>query len=167
MHKRERDLIDNFTFTTKLDHNFTIGEIMIEEVKYSINKLRNTTSRGPDGLDARFVKFVCDEIAEPLTHIYNLSIRTGTFPNRLKEASVIPIFKDGDMTDPNNYRPISLLNVLSKILEQSVNTRLTKFLETTGFYSDRQFGFRRGRGAHDALRTVNDYVTEHIDANNK
>ena len=89
------------------------------------------------------------------------------FPTRLKEASVIPIFKDGDMTDPNNYRPISLLNVLSKILEQCVNSRLTSFLETTGFYSDRQFGFRRGRGTHDALKTINDYITEHIDANDK
>lgn len=169
MHKREQDLIDKFSLVehTDADHIFAIGDITTDEIKNCIKNLRKTASKGPDGLDARFLNSVCDEIAAPLAHIYSLSIRTGTFPTRLKEASVVPIFKDGDMTDPNNYRPISLLNVLSKILEQCINSRLTKFLETTGFYSDRQFGFRKGRGTHDALKTINDYITEHIDANDK
>ncbi len=70
----------------------------------------------------------------------------GLFPNELKTANVIPIFKKGDKNDLNNYRPISLLPVLSKVYEKVSNKQLTSVID-----NDNQFGFRQGHSTEDAV----------------
>ena len=73
---------------------------------------------GPDGLSARILKECAEEIATPLTKICHLSFQQGKFPTVWKRAHVTPFHKKGDRRDPNNYRPISLLPICSKILER-------------------------------------------------
>jgi hypothetical protein len=68
------------------------------------------------------VKFVGNEIALPLSHIFDLSLASGDFPTKLKLCRVIPIFKAGNILECDNYRPISLLNSVSKILEKLLPT---------------------------------------------
>jgi len=91
----------------------------------------------------RFVKL--------LLPIINETVTNGVFPDALKIARVIPIFKKGDKTNLNNYRPISLLPVLSKVLEKVLNKQLTNKLDELHLIDDNQYGFRTGHGTEDAV----------------
>jgi len=81
-------------------------------------------SAGPDGLDPYFLKIAAEHIAEPLTHIFNLTIETGLIPSVWKSAYVTPLLKGGDRSNPNNYRPISKLSALAKVLEELISEEL-------------------------------------------
>ncbi len=74
------------------------------------------------------IKFIGDEIAAPLAHIFNISLREGVFPEKLKLCRVIPIFKAGNPLECDNYRPISLLSSISKVLEKIVAQKLIAHL---------------------------------------
>ncbi len=79
--------------------------------------------------------------ARLVTNLINKSIDEGVFPDSLKSAKVIPIFKKGDRLNLNNYRPISLLPVLSKVFKKVINSQLNVVIDN-GFIDDNQFGFR-------------------------
>ena len=70
-------------------------------------------------IPARLIRDAADFIARPLSHIFNLSLRTGKVPNSLKVAKVTPIYKKGDKENPGNYRPISVLPLFAKVLEKN------------------------------------------------
>ena len=83
------------------------------------------------------------EINEPLKHLFNLSLENGIFPEKMKIAKVIPLFKNGDPENITNYHPISVLPCFSKVLERIMYNRLYKYLcEKTLLYS-KQFGFQK------------------------
>ncbi len=84
-------------------------------------------------LDTAFIKQHSSSIIKPLTHLINLSITSGQFPDQLKKAVVTPIFKAGDTDQTCNYRPISILPALSKVLEKVVTEQLVDHLESN-FY---------------------------------
>jgi hypothetical protein len=96
------------------------------------------------GLSLHFLKQFIHILANPLAHVFSLSLQNGYVPAQLKIAQVIPIFKSGDPQLIDNYRPISLLNNFSKILEKVVSLRLTNFLETNNLFSNFHFGFPQG-----------------------
>ena len=87
-----------------------------------------------DGIPTKVLKSTSDNVICILTHIFNLSLRSGIFLNEFKLAKVIPIFKKGARHDVNNYRPISLLPVFSKILEKLVYRHLLSFLSMQNFF---------------------------------
>ncbi len=82
-----------------------------------------------DGISSKLLKVISYEIESPLANIFSLSLSTGTFPEKLKSTRVIPIHKSGYTTNCDNYRPISLVNAFSKILEKIVSTKLTNHLQ--------------------------------------
>jgi len=88
-----------------------------DEILKIITKLKNNKCPGTDCLTPKLLKSVAGEISNPLSYLLNLSFATGTVPSALKLAKVIPVYKKGDKHLVNNYRPISLLNILEKILE--------------------------------------------------
>jgi len=94
-----------------------------------VKSLQAKNSLDIDGISTKLLQKICTEISAPLSHIFNLSIQSGIFPSKLKTSRVVPIFKSGDATNMTNYRPISLLSALSKILEQIVATQLVEILE--------------------------------------
>ena len=96
--------------------NATISKYLCE--------LSASRSTGIDGINARLIKDANLELTTPITHIMNLSIEHGIFPDAWKLARVTPLFKDGDKGDLNNYRPISVLPVLGKILEKIIHSDL-------------------------------------------
>ena len=108
---------------------FSIKNITLLEVVEYLNKLDASKSAGLDGIGPRILKIATPVIAKSICHIINLSIMTGTFPSILKQARVIPIFKSGDKEDPGNYRPISILPTLSKIIEKHVAKQCLDYLE--------------------------------------
>ena len=81
------------------------------------------------GLSMNIVKHIITSVIKPLTYIFNTSFKTGVFPDKLKMAKVIPVFKSGIIEDCFNYRPISLLPQFSKIVEKHLNSRLTGFID--------------------------------------
>jgi len=93
-----------------------------------------------------------------LIELINETLESNTFPDALKVAKVIPIFKKGDTTNLNNYRPISLLPVLSKVLEKVINKQLTKKLDELHLIDDNQYGFRSGHSTEDAVIKFIDYI---------
>ena len=92
----------------------------------------------------------------PLHYIFNLSLKTGIVSIQFKIAKVIPIFKTGDRTSMDNYRPISLLSTFSKILEKLVAARLLSYLNQNGTLSKWQFGFHSGHSTvHPMVHFLN------------
>ena len=96
---------------------------------------------GWDNVTAKVVKSTHLIINGVLTYIINLSLTQGIFPRELKIASVIPIHKGGDEMLMNNYRPISILSVFSKIFERIIYKRVVSFLESNKILYELQFGF--------------------------
>ena len=114
-----------------------------EEVMDFLCSLDIKKSHGYDNLPARLLIDAASFICKPLTYIFNLSLKTGTFPEALKVAKVTPIYKKGPKTDPGNYRPISVLPIIGKVFEKVVNNRLVEFLELNNILSKDQYGFRK------------------------
>lgn len=112
-------------------------------------------SAGYDGVRAYVVFHVKDLIVAPLTHIINCIISTARYPKALKVARVVPIYKDGNTANPSNYRPISVLPVLNKVVEKVLVKQMEQYLEANHLISDNQFGFRRRHSTgHAILRVV-------------
>ena len=103
------------------------------------------------------------EISIPLEKLINLSFETGIFPDTLKLASIIPVFKKGDLLQCNNYRPISLTSHISKIMEKLVHQRLYLFLESNKVLYDKQFGFRNKHSTTHALIEITEKFREALD----
>ena len=112
------------------------------EVISVVNGCKSKTSTDCDYIDFRLIKSVITSIVKPITHIFNLSFQTGTFPEKMKIPKVIPLYKSGSKNDFNNYRPISLLPQLSKILEKLYSNRLNTFTKTCDILKPCQYGFR-------------------------
>lgn len=136
------------------------------EIITIINSLKIESAPGLDGITPLLLKNTKNIIAEPLAHIFNLSITNGCFPEAWKTSSITPIHKDGPRSCPENYRPISLLSILSKILERIVNNRLVKFIESRNLLSPRQFGFRHYKSTEDAVVLLSDLVSQYLDSGN-
>ena len=106
----------------------------------------------------------CSPVIEKyLSEAFNMSISKRKFPEFLKLAKVVPIFKKGDKTSPQNYRPISLLCSISKIFEKLLYNRMVQFFVNRKLFASEQFGLRKKRSCVHAISTVTDYIREKID----
>lgn len=137
------------------------------EVRNIINSLKSNSAPGWDQISTSFLKTFSPFLVEPICFICNLSFETGIFPNLFKKANVCPVYKSGDRLDPSNYRPISLLSSLSKIIEKVVNTRLMSYLEKKGRIVDNQYGFRQGKSTEDAVLRLTSLATSYLDKGEK
>ena len=124
------------------------------EILRHINRLPSKNSSGYDGISNRFLKSVKHAIITPLTKIFNLSISTGEFPENMKLAEVIPLFKKGALDIMENYRPISLLITLSKLLEKSIYKRLYNFINKNNIFYNKQYGFRSNHSCEQAIQDL-------------
>ena len=104
-----------------------------------------------------------DHICTPLQHIFNLSFSTGQHPDILKISKTIPIYKKGSRLSVSNYRPISLLSNLNKILEKLVHNRVYKFLEDFQCIYSLQFGFRKKHSTNHALIDITETIRQALD----
>ena len=127
-----------------------------------LGSLKVGKSTGLDGIAARFLKDGASQLAGPLCHIVNLSITSEVVPARMKEARVTPLFKKGSRLDCGNYRPVSILNVLSKILERAVHGQLVSYLTKKRVLSESQSGFRPGFSTDTCLVGLTDFVRREL-----
>ena len=110
--------------------------------------------------------FIYEVLAEPLSVIFsffNESVKSGIFPDDLKKARVTPIFKKGDRSNIENFRPISNLPFLAKVLEKLMLTRLNSFITQKCILSPRQFGFKSGSCTSDAILEFLDQIYKSLD----
>ena len=123
-----------------------------------VKTFKSKTSTGYDEISMKLIKQIIYSIASPLEYIFNLSLQKGTCPDMLKIAKVIPIHKTDDKTQINNYRPISLLPAISKILEKIVYKRLLSFLTINNILNLSQFGFRKNSSTDSAIIQLLDNI---------
>ena len=128
------------------DHTFVFSFFTTENLIDMVKKIENKNSRDLDGISNNFLKQIICEIAEPLTHVLNLSLKTGVIPHQLKRAKVVPIFKlnksaNNEHLNPLFYRPISLLPIFSKILEKKEADSLVKYLDDFNLIYKQQYGY--------------------------
>ena len=131
-----------------------------------MDKISSNKASGYDGLSVRVLKKIIPVFANPLCKLLNLSISTNSFPNHWKMAKVTPLYKGGAQNDINNYRPISVLPVLSKILEKHVASSLSKFVRKNNLLYELQSAFRRGHSTETALIRLTGQILMNMDNDN-
>ena len=146
----------------KFLQSFVLLDTDESEVEKLILGLKDDCAVGWDNISNVILKKFRHILGPPLTHIFGICLAKGIFPNCLKKAVVIPIFKSGSKSLVNNYRPISLLPAISKILEKIINNRLINYLEKKSLLSNMQFGFRPKLSAPDAVFHLTEYVTQEL-----
>ena len=126
-------------------------------VNTELSTLNPNKSYGIDGIKARFLKDASSEIKGPITHIINLSIDTNKVPTEFKYARVKPLFKKGNRNLVENYRPVSILSVVSKILEKAIYVQFEKYLNDHNLLYSQQSGFRSMHSTDTCLIDLMDY----------
>lgn len=134
------------------------------ELKIVLKQLKPKNSTDTWCLSAKLIKILSDELLGPLSSLINETFETGIFPDELKIAKVIPLHKKGDICDVQNYRPISLLPIFSKIYEKIMYLRLMKHVNKYNLINERQFGFRRNKSTNDALAHMIKLILTGLDA---
>ena len=150
------DEFTNYRIFLKNRVNTTIflNEIESNEIDTIIHNLNPNKS---SDMSPRILKLFRGQISPVLSTLFNNCMYSGVFPDILKIARVIPLYKSGDRNDITNYRPISLLPVVSKIFEKLIHKRLISFLDKNNVIYHKQFGFRR---RHSTIHALNTAVTQ-------
>ena len=136
-----------------------------EEIIQLVTNAKSKKSKGHDDLpvDMCLVKKIIPYIVTPLKHIFNTSLQKGIFPDSVKKACVIPLFKSGDVKEFSNYRPVSLLPQFSIFLERVFHKRLMSFLDKNNVLYKSQYGFRKNMSTSLAILELVEEITNAID----
>ncbi|KAI5750926.1 hypothetical protein M8J77_002520 [Diaphorina citri] len=145
------------------DATFNFVEVSESDVSKAVLSIKSKAS-GYDGVDGKMVKLVLAQLLPILTHIFNESLSTGVFPFEWKSANVVPLQKVSSPSSCNDYRPISLLPILSKALEKLAIWQIMEFVESQSKLDLFQSGFRRRHSTATALVKVTDDVRLSLDA---
>ena len=125
-----------------ISSEFQFDLITEDDIKKEIKSLKPKASAGCDGISLNMLKLIAPHITKSLTLIVNQSLFTGIFPEKLKIAKVIPLFKKDDKLLMDNYRPVSLLTSISKIFEKVAHRQLTNYFTHNKLFYKSQYGFR-------------------------
>ena len=120
-------------------------------IKQFLSNLKVNKSTGLDNIGPRILKMSANVITPSLLFIVNKSISSGQFPSAWKEATVKPLFKSGSKDDINNYRPISILPTISKLIEKWVEKQFSQYLTDFKLLHKSQSGFRPKHSTESAL----------------
>ena len=137
---------------------FKFKEVTAMEILTVIKILRSSTASGHDNIPISFIKGGAQELASPLAMLINACLQQPIFPDAEKLANVTPIYKTGDRSSMDNYRPISVLPVLEMVFERVVHRQLCNYLQEHCLLSPNQFGFRKGRSTQHAVSYFSDYI---------
>ena len=139
----------------KNECNLFLSPVLEEDIISTVNACKSKTSCDHNNIDMVIVKQVINYIAKPLAHVCSKSFECGVFPDNMKVAKVVPLFKAGDR---------SLLSQFSKILEKLFNERLDKFIDKIQLLNNCQYGFRSRMSTSHALLDLVEEITSSIDA---
>ena len=160
--KNVQSMTDPLSYIDPNEHSMSIPTIHSNEIKSIISKLNNSAP-GYDNIPPKIGKLFATQYIDPLTYLITKSIKQGVFPNELKLAKVVLIFKTGDEQLVQNYRPISVLPFMSKIYEKIVANYPIDFLESQDLLYKYQFGFRKSHSTSHAIIPLIDRVSQALD----
>ena len=148
----------------QLKEIMTLSPVTENNIEQIILNLKNVGA-GVDGINSKIFKNSYKPILSKLTYFFNLCLSTATFPKALKIAVVKPIFKNGDKHLLCNYRPISILPFMSKILEKVIYNQLSSYIINSNILTSRQFGFRNGHSTYMPIMLIQDLITNAFERN--
>lgn len=154
--------IYSYIFPTHSDSLF-LAPTSEKEITHIINALKNTCAPGDDDIRPVPIKAAVEFIIGPLTYICNRMLITGVFPEKMSIARVTIIFKGGNKTDFNNYRPISVLPLFSKIAERVIYKRISSFFTTKNVICKQQYGFQTGKSTETALLNIKEKIISNFE----
>ena len=134
-------------------------------VRRSSQKLSPRKAVGIDKISSQLLRIAAPVIAPVVVRLINFSFSSGSFPSRWKTAKVSPLYKNGDSRDVQNFRPISVLPVLSKVIERHVHDSLSSYLTENNLIYPRQSGFRKNHSTDTALIQIIDELLFNLDKN--
>ena len=144
-------------------NTFAIYDTNRYEILEEIKNLNNKKPTGHDGISSKMVKFSAPVLADHLALFFNICFEKECFPNFLKIAKILPLYKNGDKTEPDNYRPISLLSCISKLFEKLIFKRISNFAAKNNLIDKHQFGFRSNHFCTHAILSITNFFRESID----
>ena len=129
-------------------------------IKKVITNLNSSKASGPDCIPMVVLKNCEPEVSHILPKLFNMCLKESCFPDSWEVSSVVPVFKNvGERCTAKNYRPVSFLSVVSKVLEKLVNNRIVDHPDNCALFSDFQYGFRSARSTADLLTVVSDRIS--------
>ena len=146
-------------------NSFFLQPISVEEVLHELRNLDPSKSTRSDNPPVKYIKLAAGVIAPTLTNLFNHCITTSTFPKSLKISEIIPLFKQGDIYSCNNYRPISLISIFSKIFEKCIYKQLVSYFNKNNVFYKSQFGFRENYSTELAVAQVCNEIIENLENN--
>lgn len=158
------DTINKWDNLERVHNDLVLTAVDINEVIDTINKLESNKSCGYDGITVKCVKICKEILAPPLTRLINICFQSGKYPDVLKIQKITPIFKNGEKTKLENYRPISVLPIFNKIIEKIIFERIYNFLESENFFYNKQFGFRPKMSTSTAAVELMNMIIENIES---
>lgn len=144
-------------------NSFFFKFVTPEDILLIIRLLKNTNSTGCDDVSTKVIKYVAEILAPILSHLINLCVKDGIFPEALKTSIIKPLFKKDDREDIGCYRPIALVSVLSKIIEKVIYNNLYTYFEKYKIFAEEQKGFRRNKSINVAIYELLYRVSTNVD----
>ena len=142
---------------------FQFTRVKESDVLKILKNLNTSKAAGIDNLPPKMLKDAAEDLSAPLCSLINKSLQESLFPTSEKCEQIIPVFKSGDPAILDNYRPITVVPVLSKVIEKIIYNQLSQYLESNGLLCSRQFGFRHGRSTQHAVTLLSEEVRQNID----
>ena len=144
---------------------FKFRRIELREVRNDLCRIKKGKAVGNDNLPPNLVYDRAEEISSPLCYLANMSLQQSLFPTAEKCGKITPIFQSDCRGSFDNYRPISVLPIFSKVLERLVHRQIYEYLESKKLLNQNQYGFHRGRCTIQAI-TLSDHIRMHMDKGN-
>ena len=154
----EYEPIDARTFN---NDNLNLLQVSTDEVYRVLLDLDCTKATGPDNIPASFLRSCAHTLCDSLALLFNLSLRSGVLPSEWKKANIVPVFKKGDKRSVKNYRPVSLLSIVSKCLERLIFNKIYPVLDQD--ININQHGFRKGYSTTTQLLEFYDKLQSYLD----
>ena len=145
---------------------FSLGNVTVGQMSKILHSMSSSKATGLEEIPAKYLKDGSSVISKLLTHIINLSITTGSIPDELKMARIVPLYKKNSKTHVWNYRPISVLSVISKVFEKVVFMQLSDYLSENRLLYEFQSGFRSSYSTDTCLIHLTDYIKLENDKGN-
>ncbi|XP_050509197.1 uncharacterized protein LOC114345645 [Diabrotica virgifera virgifera] len=147
--------------------SFCFRPVVEDEISQIIKSLNNSNCKDVHEINSKILKETHQIVLTPFTHLINLILSTGVFPEALKYSKVLPIYKKGDSSKADNYRPISIVSTFGKVIEKVIKQQLYSYFESKSYFSNSQYGFRSARSTTNAVYNIVSEVIEGLERGNR
>lgn len=163
MYLKKDVLYDYYKTQGITENSFKFKKMSEDEIEKMLSSLNTGKATGHDEISAQFLKDSAQVICTPISYIINLSLELSVYPDEFKTAKVVPLFKKGDKNFEGNYRPVSILPVISKIFERVACDQLSEYLDHNSILYKKQSGFRANHSTDTALISLSDTIRHSMD----